>query len=92
MIFWKNAVHAYGYYAVVKGLITHVYWMFLSGVRGHVVSVAKSLMTLTSTTCPSPLCVRISPSTLDSYMWGSYPAVLQNVGGSTEMSVCALDK
>ena len=31
---------------------------------------------------PSQLWVQISPGTLDSFMSGSYPATLQNIGGS----------
>jgi hypothetical protein len=41
------------------------------------------------TTCPSPLWVRIPTGTLDSFMWGSYPASLRNVGGSTQVPVRA---
>jgi hypothetical protein len=33
--------------------------------------------------------VRIPTGTLDSFMWGSYPASLRNVGGSTQVPVCA---
>jgi hypothetical protein len=38
---------------------------------------------------PSPPCVRIPSGTLDSFMWGSYPASLRNVGGSTRVPVHA---
>jgi hypothetical protein len=41
------------------------------------------------TTCPSLLWVRILTWTLDSFMWGSYPASLRNVGGSTQVPVRA---
>ena len=37
-------------------------------------------------TCHSLLCVWIPPGTLDSFMWGSYPASLLNVSGSTQVS------
>jgi hypothetical protein len=40
-------------------------------------------------TSPSPLWVRIPTGTLDSFMWGSYPASLRNVGGSTQVPVRA---
>ena len=36
-------------------------------------------------TCPCPLLVRIPPGTLDSFVWGSYPTSLRNVGGSTKV-------
>jgi hypothetical protein len=39
--------------------------------------------------CPSPLWVRIPTGTSDSFMWGSYPASLRNVGGSTQVPVRA---
>jgi hypothetical protein len=39
------------------------------------------------TTCPSPLWVRIPTGTWDSFMWGSYPASLRNVAGSTRVPV-----
>ena len=40
---------------------------------------------LWSITCPSPSWVRIMLGSLDSFMWGNYPATLQNVGGSTQV-------
>jgi hypothetical protein len=43
----------------------------------------------TQTTCPSPLWVRIPTGSLDSFMWGRYPASLRNVGGSTQVPIRA---
>ena len=40
-------------------------------------------------TCPTPLWVRIPPGTLDSFMWGGYPAILRGVGVSTQVHVPA---
>ena len=40
-------------------------------------------------TCPLSLWVQIPPDTLEFFMWGSYPAILQNVGGSTQVLTCA---
>ena len=37
---------------------------------------------------PSPLWVWIPLGILDSFMWGSYPASLQNVSGSTLVPTC----
>jgi hypothetical protein len=62
----------------------HLLW----GVRGRVVKVVD----FKPTTCPSPLWVGIPTWTLDSFMWGSYPASLRNVGGSTQVPVRAWNK
>ena len=56
----------------------YIFVWFQGGVRGLVVSVVRI-------TCPSPLWVRIPSGTLDSFMWGSYPAGLRNFGGCTQV-------
>ena len=52
------------------------------GVRGRVVRVFDLLRV----TCPSPLWVRIPQGTLNSFMWGSFPASLRNVDCSIQVS------
>jgi hypothetical protein len=41
------------------------------------------------TTCPSPLWVWIPRGILDFFIWGSYPASLRNVSGSTWVPISA---
>jgi hypothetical protein len=56
------------------------------------VSVAEWERSLTSNLLdfkPSPLLVRIPTGTFDSFTWGSYPASLLNVGGSTQVPIHA---
>jgi hypothetical protein len=52
---------------------------FVSGIRGQGVQ----------TTCLSPMWVQILTGTLDSLMWGSYPASLWIVNGSTQVPIPA---
>jgi hypothetical protein len=59
----------------------------LRGVRTGV--RAEWLRLWSSDHLPSPLLVRIPTETLDSFIWGSYPDTLWNVGGSTQVPVCA---
>jgi hypothetical protein len=51
--------------------------------------VASDRELFNTVTCPSLLWFRIPTGTLDSFMWGSCPASLQNVSGSTQVPVCA---
>jgi hypothetical protein len=58
-------------------------WCILLNIRYYI------SMNCIQTTCPSPLWARIPTGTLDSFMWGSYPASLRNVGVSTQVPVRA---
>ena len=54
------------------------------GVSGRVFKVTDLRIT-----CPSSVWVWIPSGTLESFMWGSYPASLWNVGGTTQVPACA---
>jgi hypothetical protein len=60
--------------------VINVDWLWLSN---------QLLTQRLQTTCPSSLWVRIQTGTLDSFMWGSYPASLRNVSGSTQVPIRA---
>jgi hypothetical protein len=61
--------------------------MFILRIRGRPWPSGKGRWLQNS--CPLPMWIRIPTGTFNNFMWKSFPASLQNVGGFTRVSVRA---